>query len=54
MLVEEILRLFDKAIDAEAELIDSEADDPLKHFRRKQKIRKIYERELRIMFGDSP
>jgi len=52
-IIDIVLEVFEKAIDAEAELQVKYDEDPVKHFKLREKIRKGYFRKLKLLLCDS-
>ncbi|WAE39631.1 MAG: hypothetical protein FHOMOCKG_00103 [Methanophagales virus GBV302] len=52
-IIDIVLEVFEKAIDAEAELQVKYDEDPVKHFKLREKIRKSYFRKLKLLLCDS-
>ncbi len=51
-IIDIILDVFEDAMDAEAELQVKNDEDPVKHFKVKEKLRKQYLRKLRFLLCD--
>jgi len=53
-VIDLIMRIFDGAIDAEAELQIKTEEDPIRHFKLKEKLRKQYLEKLRYLLCEVP